>query len=85
MDVHKDSIDIALADAGVSGEVRHCGTIGGGLGEVDRALRKVKVVLFAYSRGIASSRGIERASREHVLSSGSPVAVSSVSSATFSR
>lgn len=41
MDVHKDSIDIALADEGVRGEVRHYGTIGGGLGDVDRALRKI--------------------------------------------
>jgi len=41
MDVHKDSIDIALAEAGVRGEVRHYGTIGGGLGDVDRALRKI--------------------------------------------
>ena len=29
MDVHKDSIDIALAGAGALGEVRHYGTIGG--------------------------------------------------------
>jgi transposase len=41
MDVHKDSIDIALAAGGARGEVRHYGTIGGGLTEVDRALRKI--------------------------------------------
>jgi transposase len=41
MDVHKDSIDIALAEAGARGEVRHYGTIGGGLADVDRALRKI--------------------------------------------
>jgi transposase len=41
MDVHKDSIGIALAEAGARGEVRHYGTIGGGLADVDRALRKI--------------------------------------------
>lgn len=41
MDVHKDSIDIALAEAGARGEVRHYGTIGGSLVDVDRALRKI--------------------------------------------
>ena len=41
MDVHKESIDIAVAAGGMRGEVRHYGTIGGGMGDVDRALRKV--------------------------------------------
>ena len=41
MDVHKDSIDIAIAESGARGEVRHYGTIGGSVADADRALRKI--------------------------------------------
>ncbi len=39
--VHKDSIDIAVAEAGRDGEVRHIGSIGGDLVSLDKALRKL--------------------------------------------
>jgi transposase len=41
LDVHKDSIDIATADAGRGSEVRHVGTIGGDVASLDKSLRKL--------------------------------------------
>ncbi len=41
LDVHKDSIAIALSEAGRDGEVRHVGRISGDLGELDKALRRL--------------------------------------------
>lgn len=52
MDVHKESIDIAIADAK---EARHFGRIGGDAAAVDRAVRKLRAVhrkpVFVYEAG----------------------------------
>jgi len=41
LDVHKDSVDIALAEAARDAEVRHLASVGGGVEPVTKALRRL--------------------------------------------
>ena len=53
MDVHKESIDVAVAEDG--GEVRHQGRVGGDMNGLDRAVRKLeslgRPLVFVYEAG----------------------------------
>ncbi len=55
LDVHKESIEVALAEDGIGGEVRHYGKIGGTFAAVDKLLRKLvslgKTLHFCYEAG----------------------------------
>lgn len=55
LDVHKNSIDVALADEGRDNEVRHYGTINGDLASLDKVVRKLvskgNTLQFVYEAG----------------------------------
>jgi transposase len=55
LDVHKNSIAVALADTGRNSEVRNYGIIGGGLDDLDRLVKKLassgKELHFVYEAG----------------------------------
>jgi transposase len=55
LDVHQNSIDLAVAEGGRRGEVRHLGTIGGDLASMERAVRRLQAkgrrLQFVYEAG----------------------------------
>ena len=61
MDVHKESIEIAIADDGANGEVRRFGRIGGTIVALKKTVRKLvsenKTLHFCYEAGPCGSIG----------------------------
>jgi len=55
LDVHKESIEVAIAEDGLSGEVRHYGKVGGTFADIDKVVRKLvskaKTLHFCYEAG----------------------------------
>lgn len=74
LDVHKDSISIALAEEGRNGEVRYYGSINGDLASLDKVINKLhrdgRELYFVYEAG-PCGYGIYR----HLLKKGYPCTV----------
>ena len=55
LDVHKESIEVAFAEDGLAGEVRHYGKVGGSFSALDKVVRKLvsrdKSLHFCYEAG----------------------------------
>ncbi len=84
MDVHKESIDVTVAEEAPSGEVRHVGTIGGDLEAVAKLVRKLRrkngELRFVYEAGSLRLRDLPLPARaESRLQPGEPVADSTPS------
>ena len=63
LDVHKESIDVVVAEPGAEGEVCHFGTIGGDLGSVDRMVKQLRAggrrLHFVYEAGPRAAARVE--------------------------
>ncbi len=56
LDVHKESIDIAVAEAPPDAEARHLGTVRGGVDAVTKSMRKLVSVYEAGPCGVVLQR-----------------------------
>ena len=74
LDVHEDSIDIAVAESPREAEIRHVGSIKGDLASLDKALRKLisrgqllHIVYEARPCGYFHKNGKYRPAKSHLV------------------